>query len=692
MSETIPEVTGDIHEIAANARAMIAPPIDVLPYRAVAEQIRFPDGPKVGQIYDPDLDPVHAAIISVLENSDFTRHVWVGAVQTGKSLIMTLTMMRVVTQLKQSLVYSQPTMSKLNEAWVGKIWPIIQSSAYANWIPKTGQGSKGGQHLSFVQFREPATKTRAGISYFIPGGGNKEAAQAGTTAAWIFNDEVDSYSSRHRIELIAKRADSFGRHARRIYTSTVKDDESSIILGMYDESTRSRLHFKCPHCGEWMPLEWENIKYDGADEISAASSVRYAAPCCGVLWTEGDRAQAHQQWRIVHYGQKVEKDGTVTGDVPRTLTFGILWTGLDSTIRALSVMAGEHFRATKALENGDHGPMRSFCRDQLCRMYSGETEEMETFGLLNWQKLHQRTTREKWGPYRAVSDRDPAEPDHYLYSRHICEPPPEASHSVLAIDVQANRLYWIIRAFNMDRTSWVCGYGYEYSRKDHDSHNEAELHQVLDRIAAAAPGYVGNTNLVLGGVDVGDNTDMVRRWIDARKGIFKAVKGHTNTMKAEPGDVEGLAYWRDGIFLMQADNARDMFHATFRRPLDAIGATHIANGLGSQDASLFRHIVSEQATIDPDTKKKVVVRGSGRNDWLDCCKMTEVLIYGFTQDQRAYEVKTPMPVRSETKALAEQDNRPQRVGHALQTNRPRFDMEGNSGMHRVNRRSSRMMR
>jgi len=86
------------------------------------------------------------------------------------------------------------------------------------------------------------------------------------------------------------------------------------------------------------------------------------------------------------------------------------------------------------------------------------------------------------------------------------------------------------------------------------------------------------------------------------------------------------------------------------------------------------------------------VRGSGRNDWLDCCKMTEVLIYGFTQDQRAYEVKTPMPVRSETKALAEQDNRPTRVGHALQTNRPRYDMEGNQGLHRVNRRSSRMMR
>lgn len=686
-------VTGDIRDAAANARSVIAPPVNVLDYKGVAAEIKFPDGPKVGQTYDPELDPVHAAVTAVFEEGAFTRYVLVGAVQTGKSLLLLLLMLRVLIWLRQSLVYSQPTMGKLNEAWVGKILPIIQSSTYANWLPSAGQGSRGGQHLSFALFRHPKTGARAGICYFIPGGGNKEAAQSATTAPWVVNDEVDSYVNRHRIELIAKRADAFGRHARRIYTSTVKSDDSSIILGMFQESTASRLHFKCPHCQKWLPMEWENIFYDAADEITATQSVRYAAPCCGVRWTENDRATAHQNWRVVHFGQSVSPDGTIIGDAPRTMTFGLLWTGLDSSIRSMAIMAAEHFRASKALENGDHGPMRSFYRDQLCRMYQGEMLEMETAGLLNWQKLHQRTTREKWGPYRPISDRDSENPDAYLYSRRICEPPPEASHVAVAIDVQANRLYWILRAFNLDKTSWIIGYGYEYSRLDHDNHTESELHATFDRLAAAIPSYCGALNLVLGAIDVGDNGDVIRRWIDARAGIWRAMKGHTNNMKAEAGDVEGLVYWRDNTLLMQADNARDMFHSTFRRPLDAVGATHIAYGLGSQDASLFRHICSEQSTIDPDTKKKIIERGAGRNDWLDCCKMSEVLIYGFIQDQRAYEVRTVMPVRSESKASEEiKPDGPVRIGHQLQTLRQRMDYEGNPSVNRVNRRSSRTMR
>jgi hypothetical protein len=686
----------NIEEIAENALGMVAPPTQILSHKYVASEIKFPDGPRVGQTYDPDLDPVHACVVEVLDKGEYTRHVWVGAVQTGKSLLMSLAMLRVATQLKQSFVYSQPTMPKISEAWTGKIKPIIDSSSYAAWMPIHGMGSKGGQSSPFLLFRNPKTNTRAGMGYFIPGGGKSEAAQAGTTAPWIFNDEVDSYRSRHRIELIAKRADSFGRHARRIYTSTVKSDEASIILGMYEESTQSRLWFKCPHCGKWGPLEWEHITYEKLDEITAGQSVRYVAPCCAVLWTEADRAVAHQHWRLVHQGQTVDDSGTVIGDVPRVLTFGLLWTGLDSTIRSMSVMAIEHFRALKSLEAGDHGPMRSFYRDQLCRMYKGEIEELEIAGEMTWQKLHMRSVREKWGPYRIITDRDSADPDRYLYSRRVCQPPEEATHCVVAIDVQANRVYWMLRAFNLDKTSWICGFGYEYSRMDHDNHNEQELHQVLDRVSLAIPAYVGTTDLVLGAVDVGDNTDQIKKWIDAKLGIWRGFKGHTNNMKAEVQDVEGLVYVRENVFLMQADNARDMFHSTFRRPIDAIGSTHIANGIGAQEATLFKHLVSEQTTIDLKTKKRIVKRSSGRNDWLDCGKMTEVLIYGFISDYRAHETgQTVVPIRSEGQpnapsADADESRRPVKIGAMLASRNSNRAIYG-GGINRIQRRSSRFM-
>jgi phage terminase large subunit GpA-like protein len=670
---------------------MIAPAKSVMNHRLLASEIQFPDGPKAGMEYDPADDPIHDAVVHTMDNTNFTRHVWVGAVQTGKSLLLLLLMLRVITQLRQSLVYSQPTLTKILEAWEGKMKPIIESSSFATWLPRGGIGSKGG-HGAVIVARDPRNNSRAGSFYFLSGGGKSEAAQAGTTAMWIFNDEVDSYKTRHRIELIAKRADSFGKHARRIYTSTVKSDESSIILGMYEESTMSRLYFKCPHCGTWGPLEWENITYEKDDEISAGQSVRYIAPCCAVRWSEEDRRAAHRNWRIVHKGQEVDENGTVIGDIPRVMTFGLLWTGLDSSIRPMSVMAIEHLRATRALENGDHGPMRSFYRDQLCRMYKGEIEELEIGGEMTWQKLHLRSQREKWGPYRSITDRDSADPDRYLYSRKVCEPPSEATHSVVSIDVQANRVYWILRSFNLDKTSWITAYGYEYSRIDHDNHNEQELHAVLDRVALAIPAYCGTTNLCLGAVDVGDNTDVLLRWIRAKVGIWRAMRGHMNNMKADAADVEGLVYVREDIFLMHADNARDMFHATFRRPLDAPGTTHIASGLGAQESTLFKHFVSEQTTLDPKSKKRITKRGSGRNDFLDCAKMTEVLIYGFIQDFRANEgPRTAQPIRSEAPQPEPEDGSdgPVRVGSALATRSANRATYG--GINRIQRRSSRFM-
>ena len=84
-------------------------------------------------------------------------------------------------------------------------------------------------------------------------------------------------------------------------------------------------------------------------------------------------------------------------------------------------------------------------------------------------------------------------------------------------------------------------------------------------------------------------------------------------------------------------NARNDFHGTLRRPIDAAGATHIPHGIGMQDASLLRHLVAEQEGLDPVTKKKILIRGTGRWDWLDCAKETQALIAGFLLDLKTYE-------------------------------------------------------
>lgn len=676
---------GSIEAVKARARLMVAPPEGLPTHREVACNIRLPDGPQAGEMYDPAIDPVHDVVSQELDKA-WTRFVLVGAVQTGKSLLLMLPILRALCHARQSVVYSQPTGPKIDEAWTGKMMPVIDSSNYREWMPERGMGSKGSNSLSFVLLRDPKTKVRAGMLYGIPGGGKSEAAQAGVTAPVVINDEVDSYKDRHRIELVAKRADSYGPDARRYYTSTVKHDQASIILGMYGDSTQGRLWFKCPSCGEWQPLEWEQAKYDGTDEITAMTSAAYICAHNACVLGENARFTMHKDRRLVFLGQTVDKEGHVVGTAPRTTTCGVLWTSLDSSLRSLATMAGEHWRATKAMEEGQHGPMRSFYRDQLCREYTGELEEMETSGPLTWQFLQRRTIREKWGPTRPISDRDPADPDQFYYSRHVAPVPQEAQWSVLAIDVQHNRVYWMLRAFDRNATSWIYGWGYEYARRDHEPADVQETRAMLNRVFAAVKTYGQHTDLICAGLDIGDNTETLREWAAGVGAPFRCMKGYTHHLKAEAQDIEGLAYWREDTILMQADAARDMFHVTLRRPIDGAGATHFPFGIGMQDIAIFRHLVSEQTGIDPNTKKRVIIRGGGRNDWLDCGKMTECLIVGFLMELKINESKAPAPIRSETiKHDDDAPNGPVKVASNLQRQRQQAPREEGS-MYRISRR------
>jgi len=625
-------VNGNLDQIIAEAFHGAAPLPDVPTYRQFSKVIRLPDGPAQGQPYTPDTDAVHDTVIEQLDGA-WTRHVWLGCVQSGKSLLLSIALLRNVTYNCKPVVYSQPTLPKIHEAWVGKIMPVVDACDLVNWKPQRGQGSHGSQTPRFYQWWRPGGVHRAGLAYLIPGGGTSEAAQAAVTAQFVCVDEVDSFTTRHRVELIAKRADSYLSDARRVYTSTLKDDSESIILGMYNESTKSRLHFACPHCKAFQPLEWENVRYDAADEVTAGESVRYACSQCGVLWDEHTRLKALTEYRLVHAGQIVD-NGEVVGVAPRAETFGLIWTALDSSLRDMRILATEHYRAQQSLDNaGDHGPMRSFWRDQLCRQYKGELEELDADGPLTWNYLYNRSLISSFGPVRVVSDR--ADGNHtdagkveYLFSRRVSEPPADTKWSVGAIDVQHNRVYWILRAFDDTATSWLYAWGYEYARLDRANASPQETEEMLARTRMVIENAAMGHNLQFIGLDVADNTESLLDWANTQGGLIRPMRGTTQSYATKEFDIDGLAWFRDGCLIFQADHARDLLHASFRRKHNAQGATLFPAGMEVRDNTVFRHMVSEQAGFDMKTRKRILLKGSGRNDWLDCAKMSQVLMQG----------------------------------------------------------------
>lgn len=524
--------------------------------------------------------------------------------------------------------YGLPTFDSLDKAWSEKLKPAIVSGGFGGYLPKTGPGARGGRGPT-LSFHDPDTGEPQGRLVFMAG------AAFGSTAAVVLIDEVDQMRKDDGtplwsvLEDMFNRANSFRERALRIAVGTVEHDDNSIILNLINEDgTGTRPWLRCPHCGHYQIVTGEQLHYDATDEIAAAETARIRCVGCSALWDESQRQDAISQCIFAHRGQTVEA-GEVKGDSPRTRKLGLLWTAYDSSLARLSIIAVEHLRASRERERGNHELMRKFVRYRECRTYNDDKEDMEQAGPLTWQSLSNRASKDPFGPVRKVTDRSETETGH-LYSRHVTEPPKDAIGCCAGVDVQHNRLYWVLTAYDRAGTEWDVGWGYEYNRADQQPGNVAETHATLDRLNIVLNQLAGEIGMKWIGCDIGDRADILKPWIGGHRGKWMAVKGHKGDVASHPkiqfGDIEGMVYPRSGEILILNSNVRDVLHAALRRDIKTPGAHHIPHGIGLQDRHYLSHLLSEQSALDPKTKKKKTAYGPGRNDWLDARIYAKALI------------------------------------------------------------------
>lgn len=586
---------------------VVRPPAKHTTHATVASGLVLPDGPRQGKPYRWREDPVHAAVMKELD-AGWDSLVLPGAVQTGKSLVSILVpLLRQVIHHRRAVVYAQPSQQKLHEAWAGKVSPAIQGAGLGGWLPVEGQGARGGQTPRFVIFRDPQTRARAGMLYLIHGGGKNEGAQASVSAGTILVDEVDSFQSAHRVSLIGKRADSFGAKAVRIYTSTVKADgepgasDGSIVLGMYQDSTRSRLWFACPHCGAWQKLEWEQVSYDHEDEGTAADSVRYSCIGCAVAWTESDRQAALQNSRVCASSQTINSSGEIVGTAPRTRRFGLIWTALDSSLRDLNTLAIEHWRASRAIERGDHGLMRSFIRDQLCRPYVGD-RNLDDDGHTVVPTRNRLAALSLNSSYGMALDQTEKDGD----SIHWANIPQWVEHITVAADVQRGgdrapgRIYFLAMGRGNGRGA-IVGWGSIIACPMGRQPTESELHVALSRLDGILRDWAPSATIVRRGVDVGDRQDEIRTWLRSHP-TWWATKG-TGALKADVGDHAGWMYKRsqDGgwrLYLIETENALRIVHGELIAAKE-VGSLALPQGL-KRNSALVTHLC---ATVEMEPGK-----------------------------------------------------------------------------------------
>jgi len=117
----------------------------------------------------------------------------------------------------------------------------------------------------------------------------------------VICDEVDAYKwdvggEGDPMSLIENRQRTFSR-AKTLLISTPTTDGESRIDQAYQRSDRRRYHLPCPHCTDYRPLSWENLKYrataidtpSGQAEQKLVIDAWYVCPTCGAEIHEGEK-------------------------------------------------------------------------------------------------------------------------------------------------------------------------------------------------------------------------------------------------------------------------------------------------------------------------------------------------------------------------------------------------------------------
>ena len=113
---------------------------------------------------------------------------------------------------------------------------------------------------------------------------------------YIIGDERDRWATSAGTEgdpwllAMARQKTFYNAKAVEVSTPTVKN--ASAIEKSFNEGTMERWKVKCPHCGEYHDIEWENIRYDAKEDIVkgvktySVSNICYICPGCACISDE----------------------------------------------------------------------------------------------------------------------------------------------------------------------------------------------------------------------------------------------------------------------------------------------------------------------------------------------------------------------------------------------------------------------
>jgi phage terminase large subunit GpA-like protein len=322
--------------------------------REFAEQeIVVPTGPYAGLRFSCARQPFSRLLFDAIDSGRWRRVATTGPSQSGKTLqaFVTPTIYHLF-EIQETVIIGLPSLDIAGDKWSEDILPAIQASRYRDYLPRSGTGSRGGKsNMSSVRFTNGVTLR------FMSGGGDDKSRSAYTSRVLVTTetDGLDESSEGSReadkVAQLEARTQAFGDRAR-IYHECTVSLETGRIWQEITRGTDSRIACRCPHCRHYVTPEREHLIgwQDAQDEIDASEKGQLVCPECGAPWSEAERVAANHDCLLVHKGQEITPDGTVTGQPPRTETLGFRWNAANNLLVKTSAVAKKEWRSARSAD------------------------------------------------------------------------------------------------------------------------------------------------------------------------------------------------------------------------------------------------------------------------------------------------------------------------------------------------------
>lgn len=378
------------------------------------------------------------------------------------------------------------------------------------------------------------------------------------------------------------------------------EEIQSPIWRLWQEGTRHHWAWPCPHCGEFFVPRSKLLHYaPGATPAEAERTATLMCPSCGGIITDADKPAMNARGVCVAPGQTIV-DGEVVGDPPDTSTLSIWVSGLCSPFKTFGARAAA---LVTALRSGENAKIQTAVNSQF-----GETYIERGGDLPTWEVLKSRAM---------------------AYS--LLTVPDAARFLTCGIDVQKDRMPFVVRAWGPKATSWLVQHGEVFG--------DTSQTEVWDDLEELLRSPIGSTERLIklafldSGFRPGKKFQVPvnrvyefcrknRNFVFASKGSSKPLVRPLVQSKLEVNKHGGAERYGLDLMRLDTDHWKSFVHERLGWEPSKPGSWHTS---AEAEDEYFKQVVAETRVISEGKVKWLEL--ARNNHYLDCEAMAAAAAY-----------------------------------------------------------------